>query len=97
MDGKAAPQPQPRRAGAGDSEWVEAFKGGKPSGGNFISAGNCAETICLGGAAIRFARMNFNEGRTTGPLEYDAQNMKFTNRPEANQYLVREYRKGWEL
>jgi hypothetical protein len=97
MDGKEAPQPQPKRAGAGDTEWVTAFKGGKPSGGNFISAGNCAETICLGGAAIRFARMNFNEGRTTGPLEYDAHTMKFTNKPEANPYLVREYRKGWEL
>ena len=96
MEGKEAP-PQQERRGYGDSEWVTAFKGGKPSGGNFISAGNCAETICLGGAAIRFARMNFNEGRTTGPLEYDAQNMKFTNRPEANPYLVREYRKGWEL
>ena len=41
--------------------------------------------------------MNFNEGRTTGPLEYDAQNMKSTNRPEANPCLVREYRKGYEL
>jgi hypothetical protein len=97
LAGKEAPKPQERRAGYGDSEWVTAFKGGKPSGGNFISAGNCAEAICLGGAAIRFARMNFNEGRTTGPLEYDAQNMQFTNRPEANPFLVREYRKGWEL
>ncbi len=96
MAGKEAPAQQERR-GYGDSEWVAAFKGGKPSGGNFISAGYCAETICLGGAAIRFARMNFNEGRTTGPLEYDAQSMKFTNRSEANPYLVREYRKGWEL
>jgi len=28
---------------------------------------------------------------------YDAPNMKFTNAPEANQYLTRVYRKGWEL
>jgi hypothetical protein len=28
---------------------------------------------------------------------YDAANMKFTNAPEANQYLTRVYRKGWEL
>lgn len=28
---------------------------------------------------------------------YDAQNMKFINKPEANPYLTREYRKGWEL
>jgi hypothetical protein len=96
MAGKEPP-PQQERRGYQDTEWVNAFKGGKPSGGNFISAGNCAEMICLGRAATRFARMNFNEGRTTGPMEYDSQNMKFTNRPEANPYLVREYRKGWEL
>ncbi len=96
MAGKEGPQQQAAR-GAGDAEWIQAFKGGKPSGGNFIDAANCAETICLGGAAIRAARKNFNEGRTTGPLEWDAQNMKFTNMPDANPYLVREYRKGWEL
>ncbi len=80
-----------------EAEWVQAFKGGKPSGGNFISAAYCAEMICLGGAAIRAARKNFNEDRTTGPLEWDAAAMKFTNMPEANEYLVRDYRKGWEL
>ncbi len=96
MSGREVPQP-PARRGFGDNEWVAAFKGGPPSGGNFIAAGNCAETICLGGAAVRYARTNFNEGRTTGPVEYDAQSMKFTNVTEANPYLVREYRKGWEL
>jgi len=30
-------------------------------------------------------------------VEYDSANMKITNMPEANKYLVREYRKGWEL
>jgi predicted dehydrogenase len=98
MGGREAPKPQERRAGAsGDAEWVTAFKGGRPSGGNFVSAGNCAEAICLAGAAIRYARKNFDEGRTTSAFEYDVQGMKFTNRPEANPYLVREYRKGWEL
>jgi hypothetical protein len=28
---------------------------------------------------------------------YDAENMKISNLPEANKYLSREYRKGWEL
>jgi len=28
---------------------------------------------------------------------FDSANMKVTNLPEANQYLGREYRKGWEL
>jgi hypothetical protein len=30
-------------------------------------------------------------------VEYDPVNMKITNSPEADKYLVREYRKGWEL
>ena len=30
-------------------------------------------------------------------IEYDAANMRVTNIPEANQYLTRQYRKGWEL
>ena len=28
---------------------------------------------------------------------YDAQNMRITNDPEANQYLTREYRPGWAI
>jgi len=83
--------------GSADSIWIEAFKGGKPSPGNFISAAACTETICLAGAAIRYSRKNFREERSTPPMEYDVQNMRFTNIPEANQYLVREYRPGWEL
>ena len=34
--------------------------------------------------------------RTGKRLLYDAENMKITNVPEANKYLSREYRKGWE-
>jgi hypothetical protein len=99
MGGKEVPQQQAKRGagGAADSEWIQAFKGGKPSGGNFINAANCTETICLGGAVTRIARKYFKEDHTTPALDWDAQNMKFTNMPEANQYLVREYRKGWEL
>jgi hypothetical protein len=28
---------------------------------------------------------------------YDAQKMEFTNAPEANQYLTRDYRAGWAI
>ena len=30
-------------------------------------------------------------------LLWDSEKMQFTNVPEANQYLRREYRKGWSL
>jgi hypothetical protein len=28
---------------------------------------------------------------------WDSENMRFTNSDEANRYVQREYRKGWEL
>ena len=34
--------------------------------------------------------------RTGRKLHYDAEGMKITNLPDANKYLSREYRKGWE-
>jgi hypothetical protein len=95
--GKPAPQQPGRRGGGGDSEWVQAFKGGPASPGNFLNAANCAETIALAGVAIRYGRKNFNENRVAPPLEWDAQNMKVTNIAEANPYLYREYREGWKL
>jgi hypothetical protein len=100
MEGNEAPQSKVTRGVGGDSLWVPAFKGGKPSPGNFLNAAICGETICLAGAAIRYTRRNFKTifiEHTTPVLNYDAKDMKFTNVPEANQYLVREYRKGWEL
>jgi hypothetical protein len=30
-------------------------------------------------------------------IEWDAANLRCTNLPEANQYIRRAYRKGWEL
>jgi predicted dehydrogenase len=68
-------------------EWVQACKGGKPAGSNFDYAGPLTEMVLLGNLALRTGRR----------VEYDAANMKVTNLPEANQYIRREYRKGWSL
>jgi hypothetical protein len=76
---------------------VQAFKGGPASPGNFLNAANCAEAIALAGAAMRVSRKNFNEDHAVPALQWDAANMKFTNMPEANPYLYREYRDGWKL
>lgn len=67
--------------------WIEAFKNKTQSPGSFIHAGPVTETILLGAVALRAGRK----------VEYDSANMKITNIPEANQYLTREYRKGWEV
>lgn len=71
----------------GNNVWINSFKNNTQSPGSFIYAGPVSETILLGGVALRAGRK----------VDYDAVNMKITNIPDANKYLVREYRKGWEL
>lgn len=46
------------------------------------------ETILLGNIAAR------HPGKT---LEWDAAAMKITSLPEANRWLTRDYREGWDL
>ena len=71
-----------------DSSWVTAFKGGAPTNGNFLLAGPISEAFNLGAISLRMGGKR---------LLWDSKNMKITNAPEANKYLTREYRKGWEL
>jgi hypothetical protein len=99
---KGLPQPQEERRGPGgryaaETEWVAAFKGGPASQGSFLNAANCAEAIALAGAAIRYGRKIFHEDHCAPALLWDQENMKFSNVAEANQYLTREYREGWNL
>ena len=101
--GKGIPQPQAGRGGrggsggGGETDWIAAFKGGPPSPGNFLNAANCSEAIALAGAAIRYSRKIFDESRCAPALLWDQETMKFTNIPDANTYLTREYRDGWKL
>ncbi len=76
-------------------EWINACKGGKPAGSNFPDhAGLLAQVVLLGNIALRPALKDKLLGTK---LLWDAQEFKFTNMPEANQYLSREYRQGWSL
>jgi hypothetical protein len=68
------------------AEWVAAIKGGPPALSNFNYAGLLAETVVMGNIAIRMGGKR---------LEWDGPGLKFTNEPEANQYLKREYRNGF--
>ena len=80
--GAGRPPDQPRR-----ELWLDAIKGGAPSPGSFLNAGAISDTVNLGAVALRAGKK----------ILFDSENMKITNVPEANQYLFREYRKGWEL
>ena len=84
----------PQRAGGGrrqpgkrHSPWLEAVKAGEQSPGSFLNAGPISDTVNLGTVALRAGRK----------VLFDSRNMKITNIADANKYLHREYRKGWEL
>ena len=68
-------------------DWVRACKAGKNAGSHFEYAGQLTEICLLGNIAKR----------TGGPLQWDGASMKFTNAPEANQFVRTEYRRGWSL
>jgi predicted dehydrogenase len=91
-----APQPPPRaqrrqgeppQLSAGLRQWAAACKGGAQSEGSFLNAWPISEAVNLYAAALRTGRK----------LLYDAEKMTVTNVAEANRYLSREYRKGFEL
>jgi hypothetical protein len=66
--------------------FVEACRSGKQYPGNFSEAEYITEAINLYAAALRTGKL----------LKYDATNLTITNVPDANKYLNREYRTGWD-
>jgi hypothetical protein len=90
LRGDASSQGSGRRQktrGERSSPWVRACKGGEPSPGNFLNAASITDTVNLGTVALRAGRK----------VTFDSENTRITDPAGANRYLVREYRKGWEL
>ncbi len=85
----AVPKTFPRVVGSHEMNWVDACKGKTQASSPFEYAARLTETMLLGIVALRAGN-----GKK---IEYDGEAMKVTNIPEANAYLTREYRKGWEL
>ena len=69
-------------------QFIDACLGRTQPSTPFGYSGNMTETVLLGNIANRFPMER---------LEWDAASMSFTNKPEANQYLRREYRDGWSI
>jgi len=69
--------------------FAQACKGEAKPSAPFEYSSLLTETMLLGIAALRAG-----QGKK---VLYDGSNMKFTNAPEADQYLTREYRSGWTL
>jgi predicted dehydrogenase len=87
VDAPAAP-PQ-RDWGREDvhKDWVVAIKAGKAPGCHFGYSGPFTEAYQLGNIALRAGHR----------IEWDPHAFRITNCREANQYLAREYRRGWDL
>jgi len=69
-------------------EWLDACRNGTPTGSPFDYAAALTEANHLGNVAYR----------SGGRIEWDRQNMKIPNRPEAERFLRRQDpRAGWEL
>ncbi|MBI5384557.1 MAG: Gfo/Idh/MocA family oxidoreductase [Verrucomicrobia bacterium] len=70
------------------THWLEACRGNGKAWANFDYSGPLTEAVLLGSVATRFPK-------TT--LAWDAAAMKFKNVSEANQFVRRTYRAGWEV
>jgi len=81
------PEPTIPRSIGHHQEWIQACKTGEPTTCNFAYSGPLTETVLLGNVSYR----------VQSKLEWDAQNLKATNCPEADKFIKREYREGWTL
>ncbi|MHC4178828.1 MAG: Gfo/Idh/MocA family protein [Planctomycetota bacterium] len=78
-----------RRWGGMYQEWIAGIKGSDPERPScpFSYAGPLTEAYLLGNIALKLDQK----------IEWDPVKFRITNSREANQYLRREYRKGWGL
>ena len=67
--------------------WVMPVKAEIPSPGRFENAAAITDAVNLGTVALCAGRK----------VAFDSQSMQVTNAPDANAYLRRDYRDGWQL
>lgn len=68
--------------------FVDACRGGENTESHFAQSGPMTEAILLGTVAIRVPDKL---------LEWDSQKLNFPNFPDANKFLSRTYRDGWNV
>jgi predicted dehydrogenase len=81
------PAPTLPRSPGHYAEWIRACKTGQATSADFQYSGWLTEANHLGNVAFRVGKR----------ITWDAENLRCTNAPEANPFIRREYRKGWEL
>ncbi len=68
--------------------WIDGCLSGEQPSDDFQYGAMLTETTLLGTIAIRYRGEK---------LQWDAANMRFSNKEEANRWLTRDYREGWDL
>lgn len=68
-------------------EWIQACKTGGPTTCSFDYSGPLTEAALLGNVAFRVGKK----------VDWDYENLKAKNCPEAEQYVQHRYRQGWSL
>ena len=68
--------------------WVDGCLSGKQPSDGFEYGGHLTEAVQLGNVAAHFPEET---------LKFDGRKLKITNKPEANKYLTRRYRKGYGI
>ena len=98
---------QPGNEFGHQSKWIDACKAGfnssehKALTSSFDYSGPMTETVLMGNIAIR-SYMEKKSGLGNAfpgrkKLLWDGDAMKITNYEDANKYVTRDYRKGWEI
>ena len=68
-------------------EWLQGILANKQPLAYFVYSAPFTETMLLGNVAMRLGRR----------IEWDAENLRVKNDGNADQYLKKEYRRGFEL
>lgn len=68
--------------------WVDGCITGKQPSDGFDYGGPLTEAVLLGNIAVRYRKTK---------LKWDSGTMQITNHDEANRWLRREYRDGWDI
>jgi len=87
FEGFQPPEPSIPKSIGHHREWIEACKTGGPTTCNFDYSGALTEAVLLGCVSYRVG----------AKLVWDAEQLKATNCPAADQFIRRPYREGWKL
>ncbi len=84
---RTLPRPESTADEAMYGGWIKGIRTGSKPLCPFPYAGPLTESLLLGNIALKVGRR----------IEWDSAALRITNCEEANQYLRRQYRKGWDL